>query len=146
VFVDLIVKLLATKPQSLHTTTAGVTEDSDTPTTESPAMPHDCSEILNSGERSDGVYTAYIGRAQSPVQVYCDQSTDGGGWTVCIIPFKCAKTVAMLSHVTGTVSHQHWLMNINGYKYSQLFEHSYIGRALFLHTKTGFGPRTAILY
>jgi len=75
-FVDLIVKLLAAKPK-----------------------PRDCSDILNLGDPSDGVYTAYIGSAQSPVQVYCDQTTDGGGWTVCIIPFKCAKTVAMLSHV-----------------------------------------------
>jgi len=73
-FVDLIVKLLAAIPE-----------------------PRDCSDILNSGGRSDGVYTAYIGRAQS--LVYCDQTTDGGGWTVCIIAFKCAKAVAMLSHV-----------------------------------------------
>ena len=75
-FVDLILKLLAAIPE-----------------------PRDCSDILNRGGRSDGVYTAYIGRAHSPVQVYCDQTTDGGGWTVCIIAFKCAKTIAMLSHV-----------------------------------------------
>jgi len=76
VFVDIIVKLLATIEK-----------------------PRDCSVILNRGGRSDGVYTAYIGIEQSPVQVYCDQTTDGGGWTVCIMAFKCVKTVAMLSHV-----------------------------------------------
>ena len=73
-FVDLTLKLLAPIPE-----------------------PRDCSDILNRGGRLDGVYTAYIGRTQS--LVYCDQTTDGGGWTVCIIAFKYVKTVAMLSHV-----------------------------------------------
>jgi len=47
-----------------------------------------CYEIYKSGEHSNGVYTVYVGRARRPVKVYCDLTTDGGVWTVCIMIHK----------------------------------------------------------
>ncbi|XP_044158320.1 LOW QUALITY PROTEIN: tenascin-like [Bufo gargarizans] len=46
-------------------------------------FPVDCSQIRQAGNRESGIYTIYPGGEDTTgVRVYCDQDTDGGGWTV----------------------------------------------------------------
>ncbi|XP_039902650.1 fibrinogen C domain-containing protein 1-like isoform X1 [Simochromis diagramma] len=44
--------------------------------------PRDCSDILKSGVSQDGIYSVFPTHDPSGFMVYCDMSTDGGGWTV----------------------------------------------------------------
>ncbi|XP_022785080.1 veficolin-1-like [Stylophora pistillata] len=41
-----------------------------------------CADLFKSGERISGVYTIYPGSSHGTFDVYCDQKTAGGGWTV----------------------------------------------------------------
>lgn len=47
-------------------------------------QPQDCKDLQDAGNSDSGVQFIYpyVGQPDRRVKVYCDQSTDGGGWTV----------------------------------------------------------------
>uniref|UniRef100_H3B8X9 Fibrinogen C domain containing 1 n=1 Tax=Latimeria chalumnae TaxID=7897 RepID=H3B8X9_LATCH len=46
------------------------------------SRPRDCFDIYMSGQQEDGIYSVFPTHYPSGFQVFCDMSTDGGGWTV----------------------------------------------------------------
>ena len=53
---------------------------SGTTTVATPTLKRDCLDLLHNGFKTNGVY--YIGFSGSPQKVFCDMTTEGGGWIV----------------------------------------------------------------
>lgn len=45
-------------------------------------LPRDCSDLFKSGTTTSGLYPVFPSGYNPSVDVKCDMTTDGGGWTV----------------------------------------------------------------
>lgn len=77
----------------------------------------DCKEHHTQGERLSGLYKTNNNRSGSVVEVYCDQTTDGGGWTVVQRRVDGSENFYRIwdeyKRGFGKLQREHWLGNDN---------------------------------
>lgn len=76
-----------------------------------------CKDLLEAGVTADGVYTI-MPDDQGPLKVYCDQTTDGGGWAILqrrVSPFNLSFNRNWEDYRTGfgNLTGEFWLGNDN---------------------------------
>jgi len=87
--------------------------------------PKDCAELKQAGIKEDGVYSIST-KDVSPIKVYCDMTTDGGGWIVIQKRFDGSvdfnRNWNDYKNGFGDVNGEYWLGNEFVHHYTKMYQ------------------------